>query len=102
MTVLFKNNPDVATGNINFESVEEFKEYMNKHNPEILTVEEFVKNNIYNKGSLSYCFAKYSPLNQEQKETLKQYLLNFKNGDIKGYNYNLEKWVRNMKYEITL
>ena len=80
--VLFKHNEDVAARLV-------------LENPEILTVEEFVKYNIYNTAKIQYNFAKYSPLNEEQKEELKKYLLNFKNGDLKDYNKNLEKWVKN-------
>lgn len=79
--VFFKHNEDVADSLV-------------INNAEILTVEDFVKYNIYNTAKIQYNFAKYSPLNVEQKEALKDYLLHFKNGDIRGYNKNLEKWVK--------
>lgn len=79
--VLFSHNAEVA-------------DRLVIENPEVLTVEDFVKFNIYNTAKIQYNFAKYSPLRPEQKEELKKYLLNFKNGDIKGYGKNLEKWVK--------
>ena len=84
--VFFKHNPDVAVMLV-----------LPENNLEILTVEEFVKFNIYNKESIKYCFAKHSPLSVEQQEVLRNYLLNFKNGDIAGYDKNLEKWVKMVK-----
>lgn len=83
MTVFFRHNAEVAARHAQRED---------------LTVEEFVKFNIYNTASLKYCFRKWSPLTQEQKAVLFNYLKNFKNGDIEGYEKNLEKWVRNADY----
>ena len=79
--VFFKHNEDVAARLV-------------IDNAERLTVEDFVKYNIYNTAKIQYNFAKYSPLNAEQKEALKDYLLHFKNGNIGGFNKNLEKWVK--------
>ena len=79
--VFFKHNEDVA-------------DCLVIDNAETLTVEDFVKYNIYNTAKIQYNFAKYSPLNAEQKEALKDYLLHFKNGDLSEYNKNLEKWVK--------
>ena len=79
MTVLFKHNPEVACSHGQRED---------------LTVAEFVEYNIYNTASLAHCFSKYSSLNDEQKQELKNYLLSFKNGQIPGYDKNLEKWVK--------
>lgn len=60
-----------------------------------LTAEEFCKRNIYNTWSLKYCFAKYSPLSDEQKKELMHFLStvdeNFTNCD--GQKINLKKMV---------